>query len=150
MARAASSMSLNILGFTAAVCAITAEVAVSTFRSALQHGQVTSRVEEVLATLRIITQNVPSVGQTSTLQFDGKDVKHAQQFPAQQKHREQHDKHSHHFSEGQSAAVGFKSAGRQTQNVQGCETEDDRPQQVVDIVAPAGYALQKHNRCSQD
>jgi hypothetical protein len=42
MARAASSISANILGRTAAVWAITALSAGSTFSTALQQGQVTS------------------------------------------------------------------------------------------------------------
>ncbi|MGB6804066.1 MAG: hypothetical protein WBE31_17520, partial [Candidatus Sulfotelmatobacter sp.] len=49
-------MSSNILGFTAAVWAITAAVAVSIFSSALQHGQVTSIVAGLLAILRMIPQ----------------------------------------------------------------------------------------------
>src|SRR5208282_2995934 len=59
MARAASSMSLNILGFTAAVWAITAAVAVSIFSSALQQGQVTSIVTGLFAILRMIPQKLP-------------------------------------------------------------------------------------------
>jgi len=60
IARAASSMSANILGFTAAVWAITSAVPVSTFSSALQQGQVTSIVAGffVFAILRIIPQTV--------------------------------------------------------------------------------------------
>src|SRR5579884_1689715 len=42
MACAAASISLNILGLTAGVCAMTASVSASTFNTALQHGQVTS------------------------------------------------------------------------------------------------------------
>jgi hypothetical protein len=53
MARAASSMSANILGFTAAVWAITARVSVSTFSNALQQGQVTSKVGGFFAIWRI-------------------------------------------------------------------------------------------------
>jgi len=37
-------MSLKVLGFTAAVCEITARVSVSTFRTALQQGQVISKL----------------------------------------------------------------------------------------------------------
>jgi hypothetical protein len=43
MALAAASISLNVFGFTAAVCEITARVSASTFRTALQHGHVTSK-----------------------------------------------------------------------------------------------------------
>jgi hypothetical protein len=43
-------------GFTAAVWAITEAVAVSTFNSALQQGQVTSMVAGFFAILRIIPQ----------------------------------------------------------------------------------------------
>jgi hypothetical protein len=49
IALAAASMSLNIFGFTAAVCAITALVAVSIFSTALQQGQVTSKFAGFLA-----------------------------------------------------------------------------------------------------
>jgi hypothetical protein len=61
MARAASSMSLNMRGFTAAVCAITLRVSVSIFSTALQHGQVISKLEgwlleEFFTILRIIPQ----------------------------------------------------------------------------------------------
>src|SRR5208283_1907779 len=60
MARAASSMSLNILGFTAAVWAITEAVAVSIFNSAPQQGQVTSKFGGLFAIERIIPQNTGS------------------------------------------------------------------------------------------
>src|SRR5580704_11998115 len=56
IARAASSMSLNILGLTAAVWAITAWFSGSTFNTALQHGQVTSKAGEDRAIVRIIQQ----------------------------------------------------------------------------------------------
>jgi hypothetical protein len=49
-------MSSNIRGFTAAVWAITSAVAVSTFNSALQQGQLTSIVDGLFAILRIIPQ----------------------------------------------------------------------------------------------
>jgi hypothetical protein len=50
-------MSLNILGFTAGVWAMTAAVAVSIFNKALQQGQVTSKFEGLFAILRMIPQN---------------------------------------------------------------------------------------------
>src|SRR5215475_13008577 len=52
MARAASSMSLKVFGLAAAVCAITALVPGSIFRTALQHGQVTSKAGAFLAMSR--------------------------------------------------------------------------------------------------
>ena len=56
MARAASSISLNMRGFTAAVWAITERVSVSTFNSALQQGQVTSKSGGIFGIVRIIPQ----------------------------------------------------------------------------------------------
>jgi hypothetical protein len=43
MALAAASISANVLGFTAAVWAMTARVSASTLSTALQQGQVTSK-----------------------------------------------------------------------------------------------------------
>src|SRR5580698_865040 len=45
MARAASSMSLKVFGLTGAVCAIMLRVDASIFRTAPQHGQVTSKLD---------------------------------------------------------------------------------------------------------
>src|SRR5579863_10265048 len=81
IARAASSISLNMRGFTAAVCAITAAVAVSIFSSALQHGHVTSMVEGTFAIVRMIPQK--RLSGISALQLDRKDVEDAQHLPAQ-------------------------------------------------------------------
>jgi hypothetical protein len=50
MARAASSMSLNVLGFTGAVCEMTARVEASIFINAPQQGQVTSKLDSRFAT----------------------------------------------------------------------------------------------------
>src|SRR6516162_1149182 len=62
IARAASSMSLKTLGFTAAVWAMTALVAASIFSTALQQGQVTSKVELRRDIVRHDTANLPSMG----------------------------------------------------------------------------------------
>src|ERR1700722_1301914 len=71
MARAASSMSFNILGLTAAVWAMTAWDSESTFSTALQQGQVTSKATgERRAMARMIPQKPGSV----RLQFDGENV----------------------------------------------------------------------------
>jgi len=58
MARTASSMSAKVLGLTAAVCAITAFSAGSTFSTALQHGQVTSKAGAFFAISKMIPQNL--------------------------------------------------------------------------------------------
>src|ERR1700728_2972966 len=81
MARAASSMSANIRGFTAAVWAITDSVSVSTFSRALQQGQVISKFGEFFAIWRIIPQNTR---ECLAMKLDRKDVKNAQQLPAQE------------------------------------------------------------------
>ncbi|SPF32809.1 exported hypothetical protein [Candidatus Sulfotelmatobacter kueseliae] len=49
MALAAASMSLKVFGLTAAVCAMTARVAVSTLSTALQQGHVTSKLGDFFA-----------------------------------------------------------------------------------------------------
>ncbi len=89
-------------GFTAAVWAITAWVAVSTFSTALQHGHVTSKGGEFFAILRIIPQTTKTTKNGSkrlALKFDGENAEDAKKFPAQQENREQDDQHSHQFTE---------------------------------------------------
>jgi hypothetical protein len=49
MALAAASMSAKVFGLTAGVWAMTDAVSVSIFSTALQHGQVTSKLDGVLA-----------------------------------------------------------------------------------------------------
>jgi hypothetical protein len=49
MARAASSISLKVFGFTGAVCEITLRVAASIFMSAPQQGQLTSKLDSRFA-----------------------------------------------------------------------------------------------------
>src|SRR5580704_17230611 len=133
MARAASSMSLNILGFTAAACAITSAVAASTFSSALQQGQVTSIVDGFFAILRLIPAK-PRLA----VKLDGEDAEDAEQLPAQQKNRNQDDEHRHEFTESKPAAVGLEAPRGQAQDVQRGEAENYSPQNVVNIGAPAG------------
>lgn len=71
-------------------------------------------------------------------------MEYAQQFPPQQKNREQDNKHSHQLSEGKAAAVRFEAPRGQTQDVQRGEAEYDRPQNVVDVVSAAGMTRHKH------
>src|SRR5215471_16747629 len=59
MALAAASMSANVFGFTAGVWAMTAAVATSTFSTALQHGQVTSKLDGLLGIYANHTANSP-------------------------------------------------------------------------------------------
>src|SRR5580704_16532019 len=83
MARAASSMSLNILGLTAAVWAIAAWDSESTFNTALQHGQVTSNAS---GERRTIPRMIPQKPGSARLQLDGEDVEQVQHLqPEQQK-----------------------------------------------------------------
>src|SRR5271163_5161086 len=56
MALAAASKSLNILGLTAGVCAMTPLAVGSTFSTALQHGQVISKAAVFSAIQQIIAQ----------------------------------------------------------------------------------------------
>src|ERR1700693_5304355 len=97
MARAASSISANMRGFTAAVWAITARVSTSTFSSALQHGQVTSKLGAFFATLRIIPQK--RVARGLAVEFHGKYPEDTKQLPAEQEDRKQDDEHRHQFTE---------------------------------------------------
>src|SRR5580658_2536156 len=147
MARAASSISLNIRGFTAAVWAITAAVAVSTLSSALQQGQVTSIVAGLFAIVRMIPQNWTETRvrfklarfkteSRSAVKFDREDVEHAQQLPAQQKDRKKDYEHRHQFSEGETTAVRLEAPRGKAQDIQRGEPEDDGPENVVNV-APA-------------
>src|ERR1700689_3347715 len=85
MARAASSMSLNILGLTAAVWAITAWESESTFNTALQHGQVTSNAT---GERRAIARMIPQNGGSARLKLDGEDVEQIEHFESQQENGE--------------------------------------------------------------
>src|SRR5271166_6653035 len=78
MARAASSISLNILGLTAAVCAITALAAESTFSTALQHGQVISKAGGCSAMHRSYRKKA----HLARGQSNGENVEHAEHFEA--------------------------------------------------------------------
>src|ERR1700688_519320 len=59
MALAADSKSLNILGLTAAVWAMTPLAVGSTFSTAPQHGQVMSKADRFSAIQRVIAQMPP-------------------------------------------------------------------------------------------
>src|SRR5208282_4488571 len=143
MARAASSMSLNMRGFTAAVCAITERVSVSTLRRALQQGQVTSKVGGFFAILRIIPQKWPW---RSALEFDGEDAENVQELPSQKKNGEQDDEHRHEFSKGQAATIGLEATASEAENIDGGKAKDDRPKNVVDIVTTVRMALEQQKR----
>src|SRR5579863_440069 len=112
MARAASSMSANMRGFTAAVWAMTERVSVSTLSNALQQGQVTSKFGGFFAILRIIPQKWCK---RLALDSDRKDMENAKQFPAEQEDGKQHDEHRHQFSECQAATIRFEAPRRQAQ-----------------------------------
>ena len=114
MARAASSISLNILGLTAAVCAITAWESESTFNTALQHGQVTSNATgERRAIARMIPQNRGS----ARLQLDGEDVEQIEHFESQQENGEKNYGDSQNLAKIEAATARLKPAQHQTQNV---------------------------------
>ena len=61
MARAASSMSLKVFTRGGGVWPITASSSASTLRTALQHGQVTSKAELFFAIEGMILQNIVAV-----------------------------------------------------------------------------------------
>src|ERR1700690_4282934 len=76
MARAASSMSANILGLTAAVWAITPWISASTLRTALQQGQVTSNG----GTFFGMTESYPKT-LAVVLEVDGENVEQGRHPP---------------------------------------------------------------------
>src|SRR5580693_2431345 len=88
--------------------------------------------------------NAPaSNGRRSALKLDGEDVEYAQQLPAQQKDRKQDHKHRQQFSKGQSASVRLEPPRSEAQNIKGCEPENNSPENIGNVIAAAGMALQK-------
>src|ERR1041385_5687775 len=85
MARAASSISANILGFTAAVCAITPLISASIFRTALQCGQVTSNGGLFFA----MTKSYPKT-LVVRMKLNGEDLEQIEHFPTQKNDRNHH------------------------------------------------------------
>src|SRR5450631_1104627 len=136
MARAASSMSLKVLGLTAAVWAITASFSESTFSTALQHGQVTSNAEALPFIPAIILQNESS----TEMKLDGKNLEYAEQFPAQHHDRNQNHGDSNGFAEAKAIAVPFgrESTGNQAKNIQGRKTEYQHEKNVVNLALLIG------------
>jgi len=127
-------------GFTAAVCAITERVSVSTFRSALQQGQVTSKLGGFFAILRIIPQKWSP---RSALKLDGEDAENVQEFPAEKKDGKQNNEHRHQLSEGETATVGLKAPGSEAKNIDGGEAKYNRPKNIVDIVPTVGVPFKQ-------
>src|SRR5215831_5316902 len=95
MARAASSMSLKVFGWTGAVWAMTALVPESTFKTALQHGQVTSKAVEFFA----ISANDTPIQDSVRREADGKHFEQGEHLPAQQENRYNDGHHGNQFSE---------------------------------------------------
>src|SRR5580704_10572031 len=114
MARAASSMSLNILGLTAAVWAITACVSGSTFNTALQCGQATSKAGKDCAIFRMIPQKAAS----ARLQLDGEDVEQIEHLQAQQDKGEKNHNDGQYLAKIEAAAPRLKTPQNQAENVE--------------------------------
>jgi hypothetical protein len=121
-------------------------VSVSTFSRALQHGQVISKFGEFFAIWRIIPQNP---GQRLTVELDRKDVENAKQLPAQKEDGKQNDENRHEFSKAKAAAVGLEASGSEAKDIQRGKPKNYRPQNIVNIVAPAGEAFENHQGSDQ-
>jgi hypothetical protein len=109
------------LGLTAAVWAITARVLVSTFSTALQQGQVTSKAGALLAIVAHHTAKAGLCAESdgcgspgSAPEFDGKNVEQVQHLPSQQKNRKQNYNDGHQFSEAETSSRRFEAPCRQT------------------------------------
>ena len=102
-----------------------------------------SKFRDCFATLRIIPQNWRRT--RLALQFDREDVKDSKQLPAQQENGEQDNENGHQFAEGESAAIRFKTPRGQAQDIQRRESKNNRPENVVNIVAAAGWRCNSSN-----
>src|ERR1700732_4380282 len=104
IARAASSMSLNIFGLTAAVCAMTALASGSTFNTALQQGHVTSNAG-VCAMKQIISQNAWLLG----MELDREDFEQGQHLPAEVENGSRNHQYGKNFPETVAVGSGIEA-----------------------------------------
>ena len=65
-------------------------------------------------------------------------MKDSKQLPAQQENGEQDNENRHQFPEGEPAAIWFETPRGQAQDIQRRESENNRPENVVNIVAAMG------------
>src|SRR6185312_6045938 len=137
MARAASSMSLNILGFTAAVCAITARSCMSTFNTALQQGQVTSKAISVLGfpMQQNHTANECLSERLLRIELNGEHVKGIKQLPNQHSGGCYDHQDSQYLSKTHALFVRIEPLYCQAENVDGGKAKNQRPKDVKQIVS---------------
>lgn len=84
------------------------------------------------------------------LDFDWQNMEDVQQFPREHEDREQNDQYGHHFAEGETAPVWLEAARGESKDVHGRESENDCPQNRIDVVAAAGFVLQKEDSRERD
>src|SRR5579885_1143438 len=136
MARAASSMSLKVLGLTAAVWAMTALVAGSTFSTALQQGwnfgQLAERYPQPLV----------------RRQAYGQDLEQIQHLPGQQEHRDDDRHDGQQFPETHAVVARLDELDHPAENVQGGEPEHHDPQDVIDVAFLLG-GCETHDRAQE-
>src|SRR5579863_4986642 len=81
---------------------------------------------------------------TLPLQPDGKDVEQIQHFPSQKEDGNEYNHHGQQFPEAQAAARGLEAPGGQAEDVEGGESEHNRPEDVVNVLPSA--AVQQSSR----
>src|SRR5579863_9371580 len=74
---------------------------------------------------------------TLPLQPDGKDVEQVQHFPSQKEDRNEYNHHGQQFPEAQAAARGLEAPGGEAEDVQSGESENDRPENVINVLPRA-------------
>jgi hypothetical protein len=87
---------------------------------------------------------------SSALKLDGENAEHAQQFPSQEKDRQENDNDRHQLSEGKTATVRLKTSSGQAEDIQSGKSEDYSPENVVHVSASAGMTLHQHHSRGQE
>jgi len=77
------------------------------------------------------------------LDLDGKDMEQREHFPTQENHRNDRYRDRQHLAETQITAAWLEASRHQAKNIQGCEPENQHPQNVIDIIFPAGRLIGK-------
>jgi hypothetical protein len=82
-------------------------------------------------------------------EFNREDVEDIQHFPTEKNYRHQDYHNGHEFAEAEAAFAGLHAAGSETEDVESRKSEDDGPEDVVNVLACAAKKSQPRHTDQQ-
>jgi len=80
------------------------------------------------------TRMIPQSG-SARREFEGQNVEEVKHLPAEQDDGDDYDQDRQELAEVEAGAVGVETARSETEDVEGSESENERPENVVDLIA---------------